>query len=46
MRKIAVKKSENSMSDEQLLEEVVQLTKQIIIMNGKVRELTVFLRLL
>ena len=39
MRKLATKKSENSLSDEELLAEVVKLTKQIIIMNSKVREL-------
>ena len=41
MRKMAMKKSENSLSDEELLAEVVKLTKQIIIMNGKVRKLIV-----
>ena len=39
MRKMAMKESENSLSDEELLAEVVKLTKQIIIMNSKVREL-------
>ena len=34
-----MKESENSLSDEELLAEVVKLTKQIIIMNSKVREL-------
>lgn len=40
MRKVVMKKSENSLSDEELLAEVVKLTKQIIIMNGKVRQQT------
>ena len=38
MRNMVMKKSENSLSDEELLAEVVKLTKQIIIMNGKVRQ--------